>query len=101
MSRFDLNHLPPDVPKASFTFVVKQSWRDRRACRKYPTWLFYDDSDVADSEALLVCARCPVRAQCLNQALIEEKGIAAELRFGVRGGTLSHERATLRPTTEP
>lgn len=101
MSRFDLNHLPQDHEPAPFVFHAYRPWAPAAECRTYPTWLFFDDSDVADDECKLVCARCTVRAKCLEQALTEEKGLPAEERYGVRGGMTSHERATLRPTTKP
>ena len=95
MSRFELDHLPPEPPKAGFNFVVKQPWRKGAACRNYPTWLFYDESDEGDDEAKLICASCPVHRQCLAQALIEEGRAPADERFGIRAGLTPEERATL------
>ena len=97
MSQFDVRHLPPDAPKAGFTFVVKQPWRRGAACRHYPTWLFYEETIDAERECQLICSGCPVRAQCLQQALVEEGAAPAIDRYGVRGGLLPNERAKLRP----
>jgi len=105
MSQFDLNHLPQDHEKASFAWKP-EAWVKDAACREYPTWLFYDESDEGDAEAKLICRSCPVRRQCLEKAMIEEKaqpsvGGNSPTRFGIRGGTTPAERATLRPTTKP
>ena len=95
MSRFELDHLPPEPPKAGFNFVVKQPWRKGAHCLRYPTWLFYEETDDAENECKLICRSCPVRAKCLATALVEEGTAPAEERYGVRAGLTPDERATL------
>ena len=97
----EMNNLPKENPPAPF-LVESLPWMRGAKCRPYPTWLFYEEDDEdAINECSLICARCPVRRQCLAQALIEEKKLPAEERFGYRGGMTPAERATVTPTTKP
>lgn len=45
--------------------------------------------------ARAVCARCPVRAQCLAEALAVEVSRTGEYRHGMWGGLTPDERASL------
>jgi WhiB family redox-sensing transcriptional regulator len=72
-------------------------WRHRAACRDNDPELFFPVSDMGPGarqaeRAKAVCARCPVRAQCLEYAL--DNG----LDHGIYGGTTESERRTLRRT---
>jgi WhiB family transcriptional regulator, redox-sensing transcriptional regulator len=69
-------------------------WRHRAACRDEDPELFFPISDVGPgarqaTDAKAVCARCPVREQCLRYAL--DNG----LDHGIFGGTTEHERRAL------
>jgi WhiB family redox-sensing transcriptional regulator len=69
-------------------------WRDRAACRDTDPELFFPISDMGPgarqaAEAKAVCARCPVREQCLRHAL--DNG----LDHGIFGGTTETERREL------
>ncbi|WP_216205344.1 WhiB family transcriptional regulator [Amycolatopsis aidingensis] len=69
-------------------------WRHRAACRDEDPELFFPVSDVGPgaaqvAQAKAVCARCPVRAQCLQYAL--DNG----LDYGIYGGTTERERRDL------
>ncbi|HEY7594101.1 MAG TPA: WhiB family transcriptional regulator [Actinophytocola sp.] len=69
-------------------------WRHRAACRDEDPELFFPISDMGPgarqaAEAKAVCARCPVREQCLRYAL--DNG----LDHGVFGGTTELERRKL------
>jgi Transcription factor WhiB len=69
-------------------------WRERAACRgRDPTWWF--GSPFEQAVALRVCASCPVRIECLYAALVEEDGLRAAERFGVRGGMVPDQRARM------
>lgn len=67
------------------------SWQARAACRDVDPELFFPvgtggasfDGQVAEAKA--VCARCPVRGDCLSWAL-------AGLEFGIAGGATPEER---------
>jgi WhiB family redox-sensing transcriptional regulator len=72
-------------------------WRHRAACRDQDPELFFPVSDMGPGArqaklAKAVCARCPVRAQCLEYAL--DNG----LDHGIYGGTTESERRALRRT---
>lgn len=67
------------------------TWRDSAACRTADPELFFPigTGDVAlaqERAALVVCRRCPVREECLQQAL------SAGINDGVWGGTGEAER---------
>lgn len=69
-------------------------WQHRAACRKAPDdsiWYPADRSNIA--LAKFICSRCPVRAECLREALAQEGGRSGENRHGIRGGMTPEERA--------
>jgi len=61
------------------------TWHDEAICVG-ATDLFFDERRIAIAKT--VCARCPVRAECLDENLEE--------RYGVVGGTSPRERRRLR-----
>jgi WhiB family transcriptional regulator, redox-sensing transcriptional regulator len=66
-------------------------WRHRAACRDEDPELFFPVSETGPgarqtAQAKVVCARCPVRAECLEYAL--ENG----LDHGIFGGLTERER---------
>ena len=65
-------------------------WRARAACRSQPTWVFFPRLGEDPRLAKSVCARCPVRVECLEAAVGEP-----ELQ-GVWGGTTLDERRAIR-----
>jgi WhiB family redox-sensing transcriptional regulator len=73
------------------------NWRHKAACRGLDGELFFPVAGEATAifeaqvaEAKAVCARCPVRAECLAEALETPNTV------GVWGGTTDGERAALR-----
>lgn len=69
-------------------------WRHDAACRDEDPELFFPVSDLGPgahqiARAKSVCARCPVRAQCLEYAL--DNG----LTHGIFGGTTETDRRNL------
>jgi hypothetical protein len=74
---------------------MTMEWVTRAACRNVDPELFFpagDSGPVFDAQvaaARAVCARCPVRAECLDWAL-------DELPYGIAGGFTEDERRTLR-----
>ncbi|MFF5986930.1 WhiB family transcriptional regulator [Prauserella flavalba] len=69
-------------------------WSERAACRDEDPELFFPVSDMGPGaqqteQAKAICARCPVRAECLTYAL--ESG----LDYGIFGGTTERERRAL------
>lgn len=77
-------------------------WWHQAACQGADDATFFpaDGMDpayrrAAARDALAICAACPVRLECLDDALREERGKAATGRFGVRGGLTSDDRFNL------
>lgn len=73
-------------------------WRHRAACRDEDPELFFPVSDIGPgarqvAEAKAVCARCPVRAQCLDYAMTNR------LTDGIFGGATEAERRELSRRT--
>ena len=74
---------------------ARREWRTRAACRSVDPELFFPtaetgpvhDAQVAGAKA--VCAGCPVRAECLDEALVR-------IPEGIAGGTDPRGRRRLR-----
>jgi len=74
-----------------------QAWVAAAACRGKPTsWWFPARGDVfAAQVALTICRTCPVRCECLAEAVELE-----DVPYGIRGGLLPRQRHGLQsPTT--
>lgn len=56
---------------------------------------------ASEDKARAMCAACPVRLRCLNEALREEGTAAPAYRSDIRGGLTPHERATLAGYERP
>lgn len=65
-------------------------WREDALCRQVGPWLFFPGQGESPQEAKNVCASCPVRAECLEYALVTRQ------IFGVWGGTSEWERRKIR-----
>lgn len=76
--------------------MTNQAWRARAACSQPdmdPDIWFPDNEVGAIGKARAICARCPVRAQCLDDILDAEGGRAPKARFGVYAGLTPRQRA--------
>jgi WhiB family transcriptional regulator, redox-sensing transcriptional regulator len=75
----------------------RRSWRYLAICRTEDPELFYPVSSSGHvyaaqvERAKAVCRRCPVRAECLSEALTNPLG-----GFGIWGGLAEDERRDLR-----
>ena len=65
------------------------SWTENAACRGMSQDVFYPEDGSRYPVARRVCADCPVRQQCLNEALEMETYHA---RYGMFGGMSPNER---------
>lgn len=73
------------------------AWAEDAACKGFDLDLFFSDAARNVQEAKQVCGRCPVREECLDEALRAEDGS----RYGISGGLTAEERTELvgRPKT--
>src|SRR5690349_20507897 len=75
--------------------VTGRDWRAHAACRGTEPELFFPATESGPARAAqvaaakAVCARCPVREQCLAEAL-------ARIPYGIAGGLTEYERRRLR-----
>lgn len=72
---------PPPPPPAD-----SDAWQDDAACLEVDPMVFFRRDTT---EAKTYCARCPVRVECLEAAIVGGD------RFGVRGGLSERERRRL------
>lgn len=69
------------------------SWADEAACRDVDLAVFYPQPGYgAYRRAAALCAACPVRRNCLAEALRTE---SVGHRFGMWGGLMPEQRAAL------
>jgi WhiB family transcriptional regulator, redox-sensing transcriptional regulator len=73
------------------------SWEARAACGGMAAQLFFgpdgerpQEREIREAKAVAVCARCPVRAQCLDYALENS------IKHGIWGGRNQEQRAQER-----
>jgi WhiB family redox-sensing transcriptional regulator len=64
-------------------------WRDLALCAQTDPEAFFPDKGESPRPAKRVCARCEVRAECLQYALDHGE------RFGIWGGLSERERRAL------
>lgn len=73
------------------TLDTRQSWASRGLCQGYDLDVFFTESKSGMKRAKQICAGCPVRPECLAEALRAEN----DSRFGVSGGLTASERSRL------
>ncbi|MGW7196611.1 WhiB family transcriptional regulator [Streptomyces chryseus] len=78
---FSMDSLPTNV----------YPWHDDAACATNPEPFFKDHGGSA-AAARRYCQECPVRIECLNQAMTTESGIGFGMRAGIWGGLTPAER---------
>ncbi|HEU5475673.1 MAG TPA: WhiB family transcriptional regulator [Actinophytocola sp.] len=66
------------------------NWREDAACRDMGSERFYHTRNVGVTAAKRICQPCPVRADCLAEALARPE------YYGVWGGTSANERRKIR-----
>ena len=62
------------------------TWMTEGSCRHYPPAAFFPSDGVGVDAARKICAECPVRAECLEYALVQR------IDHGVWGGSSERER---------
>lgn len=73
-----------------FLDTERGDWPERAACAEIGVELFFPEDGMNAPEAKQICAGCPVRRECLNDAL-EHNDL-----FGIFGGLAPRERRKLR-----
>lgn len=69
------------------------TWRNRAACAGCPAEWFYDErGGTYNPRAVALCASCPVRAECYEDAIQTEGQHRLDNVFGYRGGAPAIER---------
>jgi len=65
------------------------SWEEQARCRQYDPEMFFAPRARAERKAKTICAKCPVKVDCLVFAL------QAKVEFGIWGGTNGKERRAM------
>lgn len=84
--------------------MTAPDWQTSAACAAAdPEAWFPDHNMTADNlRALDICRQtCPVRQECLDAAMDEERGLGRASRFGIRGGLTHIQRAELVRGVQP
>lgn len=66
------------------------AWQQQALCAQTDPEAFYPEKGGSAREAKRICARCDVRAECLDYALTHDE------RYGVYGGYSERERRRMR-----
>lgn len=61
-------------------------WRASAACRGLDPNLFFPKTGTSNADALAVCAGCPVRSECGEEAMANRE------RYGIYGGMSERTR---------
>lgn len=84
--------------------MTSADWRGYAVCAGLanPDFMFPDPSDlVGVNAARMVCAACPVKRKCLEEALADEGGKTKDSRFGVRAGQTPGQRHAIHRARQP
>lgn len=75
-------------------YSATTAWLELAACRGRPTeWWYPSAGDrFAIGVARSICRTCPVRAECLAEALELEGDLPGSYRYGIRGGLTAEQR---------
>jgi WhiB family redox-sensing transcriptional regulator len=70
--------------------AATEPWMREGRCGETDPEIFFPEKGGSVREAKKICARCPVRAECLDYALGHDE------QYGVWGGTSEQERRRMR-----
>lgn len=70
---------------------MRSGWMAEAACTSHPLRLFFPGVGEPWQPAVEICSRCPVRVDCLEEALAD-----SSLDHGIRGGMTARARARER-----
>jgi WhiB family redox-sensing transcriptional regulator len=86
MSRASAHGLTPEPDRG---------WLKAAACRGKGDVMFPENVVSELDRARRICAPCPVREECLAEALAMEGGATAKGRYGIRAGLTGGQRRAL------
>ncbi|MGW0131937.1 WhiB family transcriptional regulator [Streptomyces sp. NPDC003299] len=90
-----MTHYTGSVPALERT----DDWRHAALCAESPyseiEWCPTPGDERSILRAQAVCAACPVRQACLEEAMSVEGGTHADKRHAIRGGLTGHQRRRL------
>jgi WhiB family redox-sensing transcriptional regulator len=84
-----LRYIPRAAPDTLGGPGEDLSWQDSALCAQADPEAFFPIKGGSTREAKKVCRACPVRAECLEYALIHQE------RYGIYGGLSERERRKL------
>ena len=89
------------MPTVSGTQFVDLEWLDRAACVDKPhDWFHPSPGSMNYRRARNCCLVCPVRFECLDDAMESERDVTNDRhRHGMRGGLTPPERAAMALAT--
>jgi WhiB family redox-sensing transcriptional regulator len=73
---------------------LRPPWHAQAACRGEPTVVFFPDNSDSRTDGARIRAACPVRAECLDEALADPT-----LDYGIRAGMAATARRAHRRAT--
>lgn len=83
------------MTRIAFIRALAADWRARAACVGSDDDMFPDSNAADIAHAQQICAPCPVREQCLADAMATEGAATARNRYGVRAGLTGGQRRAL------
>lgn len=79
----------------AFIHGLTAEWRAHAACVGLDDDMFPDNNTAAIEHARQICAPCPVRAECLADAMATEGAASARNRYGIRAELTGSQRRAL------
>ncbi|MFF8485207.1 WhiB family transcriptional regulator [Streptomyces antibioticus] len=80
---------------------LDEPWQLSAACSGLPTEDWFPQRRQSAVAAVAVCAGCPVRVECLYDALRVEAAAPGDRPYGIRGGLTASERRRVPPLPRP
>jgi len=92
MDVYDIARVTPsaEMQWSIETLIAPEPWVQDALCGQTDPEAFFPPKGSAATDAKKVCARCDVRAECLDYALRTNQ------RYGIYGGLSERERRKLR-----
>jgi WhiB family transcriptional regulator, redox-sensing transcriptional regulator len=72
--------------------LLDTGWHERARCKGADPELFFTKAGQHADDAKALCRTCPVRPECLEEAL----ALSSTRDFGIRGGLSQKERHAIR-----